>query len=131
MFTRVPSSDTWMCPSLVGMLPFTVVWVAGTTVPPTTLATSVTSGPVVWFGVGCVIWRRTGDDGCFAGVDALGLDPPQPVAVTAMASTAGRARRVILADIVETFFQGRNSRTASASETPIVLAASAFVQWPR
>src|SRR5438067_2050039 len=109
MLTSVPSSDTWMWPSVLGTVPFTLVWVAGTTVPPMTLATRVTSGPVVWLGVGCVIWRRTGDVGCFGGVDALGLDPPQPVAVTAIASTAGRARRVTLADIVETFFQGRNS----------------------
>src|SRR5439155_1755892 len=131
MFTSVPSRDTWMWPSVVGTLPLTVTWVAGTTLPPMRLTTKVTSGPVVWLGVGCVIWMRTGDCGCLADDDDVDFAPPQPVAVTAMASTAGRARRVILADIVDTFFQGRNSSTASARETPIVLAASALEQWPR
>src|SRR5437764_13116626 len=109
MFTSVPSRETWMCPSSVGRLPFTVVWVAGTTVPPMTFTTRVTSGPVVWLGVGCTIWSFTGDAGCWAVVvdEELDLDPPQPVAVTAIASTAGRARRVILADIVEPLFRGR------------------------
>jgi len=35
-----------------------------------------------------------------------------------------------LAVIVYTFFQGRNSTTASAPETTIVLAASPVEQWP-
>jgi hypothetical protein len=74
---------------------------------------------------------RTGDAGCCVVDDEFDFEPPQPVAVTAMASTAGRARRVIFADIVDTFFQGRNRSTASTSETPIVLAASAFEQCPR
>src|SRR3954452_23660530 len=131
MLTSVPSRDTWMCPWSVGMLlPVTLVWVAGTTLPPMRFTTSVTSGPVVWLGVGCVIWMRTGDAGC-SGVDlVVDLAPPHPVAVTAMASTAGRARRVILADIVETFFHGRNSTTANAPETRIVLTASPVEQWP-
>src|SRR3954470_1646422 len=129
MLTSVPSSETWMWPSSVGMLlPLAVVCVAGTTVPPMTLTTRVTSGPVVWLGVGCVIWIRTGDAGCCAVDDVFDLAPPQPVAVTAMASTAGSARRVSLADIVDTFFHGRNRTTARASETPMVLAASPFVQ---
>src|SRR5436305_9241066 len=129
MFTNVPSSDTWMCPWSVGiLLPATVVWVAGTTLPPMTFTTRVTSGPVTWFGVGWVIWMRTGDAGCCLVDDEFDFEPPQPVAVTATASTAGRARRVILALRVDTFFQGRNSSTASTRETPIVLAASAFVQ---
>src|SRR5689334_1692249 len=103
MFTSCPSRETWMCPSFVGtVLPLAVVWVAGTTVPPITLTTSVTSDPVTWLGVGWVIWIRTGDAGWLVADDGVddGFDPPQPVAVTAMASTAGRARRVILAVIV-------------------------------
>src|SRR4051794_33540550 len=132
MLTSVPSRDTWMWPWSVGMLlPVTLVWVAGTTLPPMRFTTSVTSGPVVWLGVGCVIWMRTGDAGC-SGVDlVVDLAPPHPVAVTAMASTAGRARRVFLADIVEPFSPGGNSTRASARETATVLAASAFEQGRR
>ena len=38
--------------------------------------------------------------------------------------------RVTLALKVATFFHGRNSSTASAPETPMVLAASPLVQCP-
>src|SRR5437588_1567193 len=128
LLTSCPSRETWMCPWSVGMAPLTVVWVAGTTLPPITLTTRVTSGPVVWFGVGCTIWMRTGDAGCCVVDDEVDFAPPQPVAVTATASTRGRARRVSLALRVDTFFQGRNNSTATTRETPIVLTASAFVQ---
>src|SRR5438270_13127508 len=130
MLTSVPSRETWMWPWSVGSEPLTVVWVAGTTLPPMTLTRSVTAGPVTWLGVGCVIWIFTGVAGCCAVVDFEGVAPPHPVAVTAMASTAGRARRAIVAGMVDTFFHGRNSTTANAPETRIVLTAPPVEQWP-
>ena len=116
-----------MWPS-VGFTAPVVCW-GGNTLPPMRFTTRVTSRPVTWLGVGWVICTRTGESGCTLREDDE-EDPPQPVSVTAKASTAGSARRVILAVIVDTFLHGRNSRTATRPETPMVLAASAFEQWP-
>src|SRR3982074_948700 len=114
MLTSRPSRLTWMWPSsgLIGPL----VCCAGTTVPPMRLTTSVMSGGVTWLGVGCTIWTRVTESG-WAAVDVDDdFAPPHPVRVTAKASTAGSARRVTFALIVDAFLQGRNASTATRPE---------------
>src|SRR4051812_14329020 len=99
--------------------------VRDTAVPPMRFTTSVTSGPVTWLGVGWVIWIRTGvvgrapDD-----PDPDDLPAPHPVNVTVPASRMGNTSRVTLALIVDTFFHGRNSSTATTPLMAAVLMAS-------
>src|SRR3954466_12023488 len=104
--------------------------VRSTTVPPMRFTTSVTSGPVTWFGVGWVICTRTGVLGLFPDPDDPlpdDLPLPQPVSVTVSARRTGSTRRVTLALIVDTFLHGRNSRTATTPLMAAVLMASALV----